>query len=555
MPAPHLAFASSAVSNPSSTSSHAAAHSSHSTATGPLPLFPPASAPIAVSNAIPNAILDSNSHSHPHPHPHLQAYYNSYSYNAPSDRASTTAPGTGTAPGQARIISAFASPAPASPLNTFTDADAHPLSFRQRTTPSTPFSAASLPRTSSLLPPARVIAKTIPITNGNGNGNGSGSGNSDRTAASTSSTTVAPYGALDAPNTITPSSSKHRPSRSNSVGGVAPDPARLPNRWSASTVASSRASIAGSHQLYHRHQRSASFSRRLSVDSLGSPLRLRFSQFEPTASPTVSPQQPTPRKLQKSRTGTSSNGGSPLRERGSPLRERGSPSANGRGAPRAPRQLSPIRALAPFTSLPPIIALPSLEQEVQGGTASFSVSVSGRQQRPPHVRQLSSEDNLQAFYLGDAQAGRQDHYQQPSTIYTNPTTTTSTTTPTMYSRDHPEAVPSSRGYTRSRSQPANGSTDSTKSNKDRSSKPPSQKAMLSRALQKANTAVQLDNAGNIEGAREAYGEACGLLQQVLLKTPGEEDKRKLEAIVRYNPPEHTHLDLECSTNRPIIYRK
>jgi hypothetical protein len=55
--------------------------------------------------------------------------------------------------------------------------------------------------------------------------------------------------------------------------------------------------------------------------------------------------------------------------------------------------------------------------------------------------------------------------------------------------------------------------------------------MLSRALEKANTAVQLDNAQNIEGARLAYLEACGLLQQVLQRTAGKEDRDKLEAIV------------------------
>jgi len=58
--------------------------------------------------------------------------------------------------------------------------------------------------------------------------------------------------------------------------------------------------------------------------------------------------------------------------------------------------------------------------------------------------------------------------------------------------------------------------------------------MLSRALQKANTAVQLDNAGNVEGARMAYSEACGLLEQVLQKTSAEEDRNKLEAIVSPN---------------------
>ncbi|KAF2273906.1 uncharacterized protein EI97DRAFT_435552 [Westerdykella ornata] len=56
------------------------------------------------------------------------------------------------------------------------------------------------------------------------------------------------------------------------------------------------------------------------------------------------------------------------------------------------------------------------------------------------------------------------------------------------------------------------------------------KTMLSRALAKANTAVLLDNAQNFEGAIEAYGDACRLLQQVMIRSPGEEDRRKLDAI-------------------------
>lgn len=89
------------------------------------------------------------------------------------------------------------------------------------------------------------------------------------------------------------------------------------------------------------------------------------------------------------------------------------------------------------------------------------------------------------------------------------------------------------GHSRSRSAGTKGSGDSTSQSKsrDRSSKHPSQKAMLSKALQRANTAVQLDNAQNPEGARTAYSEACDLLQQVLVRTPGEEDRKKLEAIV------------------------
>ena len=57
------------------------------------------------------------------------------------------------------------------------------------------------------------------------------------------------------------------------------------------------------------------------------------------------------------------------------------------------------------------------------------------------------------------------------------------------------------------------------------------KTMLSKALEKANTAVLLDNAQNFEGALHAYNDACRLLQQVMDRTGGDEDKRKLDAIV------------------------
>lgn len=70
------------------------------------------------------------------------------------------------------------------------------------------------------------------------------------------------------------------------------------------------------------------------------------------------------------------------------------------------------------------------------------------------------------------------------------------------------------------------------------------KTMLSRALQKANTAVLLDNAQNFEGAMEAYGDACKLLQQVMIRSSGEEDRRKLDSIVSACPaPASTVLTL------------
>ncbi|KAF7719419.1 Uncharacterized protein PECH_006869 [Penicillium ucsense] len=58
-----------------------------------------------------------------------------------------------------------------------------------------------------------------------------------------------------------------------------------------------------------------------------------------------------------------------------------------------------------------------------------------------------------------------------------------------------------------------------------------QKAMLSKALQKANTAVLLDNAANFEGAMDAYTDACQLLQLVMLRSNGgDEERLKLQEI-------------------------
>lgn len=91
-----------------------------------------------------------------------------------------------------------------------------------------------------------------------------------------------------------------------------------------------------------------------------------------------------------------------------------------------------------------------------------------------------------------------------------------------------ETMPERKSHARARSSAARGSADSTRV-RDRANKP-SQKAMLSKALAKANAAVQLDNAQNYDAARESYLEACDLLQQVLARTNGEEDRRKLEAI-------------------------
>ncbi|KPI37396.1 uncharacterized protein AB675_10346 [Cyphellophora attinorum] len=66
--------------------------------------------------------------------------------------------------------------------------------------------------------------------------------------------------------------------------------------------------------------------------------------------------------------------------------------------------------------------------------------------------------------------------------------------------------------------------------RSRGHRSPTQKTMLSRALAKANTAVLLDNSSKIDGAIEAYAEACELLQQVMARSSDMDDRKKLSAI-------------------------
>lgn len=80
-------------------------------------------------------------------------------------------------------------------------------------------------------------------------------------------------------------------------------------------------------------------------------------------------------------------------------------------------------------------------------------------------------------------------------------------------------------------QSASISSSTSESDRSRASRPSSQKGMLSRALQQANSAVVLDNAQDFDRAIEAYADACHLLQQVMRGKTGPEDRRKLEAIV------------------------
>lgn len=260
------------------------------------------------------------------------------------------------------------------------------------------------------------------------------------------------------------------------------------NRWSKSTVSST---------VSHTHKRSNSFTRRMSFG--GGP-----NSFLDTSSP--------PRKLQKNRPSTAN-----------------SPSS----------QVTITRTQFDSSSitLPPINTLPSLQTSV-----STSSPLTGPTTPSPSTAQILSAAARSVDYFGraweDSSLGPKDFAQRrsPSTsrstnLGPSPVLGPGTVLENGTSRYQvgEDGRPRSRGHSRNRSQAGKSSAGTGSSN--RSSKQPSQKAMLSKALQKANTAVLLDNAQNFEGAMQAYSEACTLLQQVMLRSSGDEDRRKLEAIV------------------------
>ncbi|KAH6617393.1 hypothetical protein F5144DRAFT_596421 [Chaetomium tenue] len=197
--------------------------------------------------------------------------------------------------------------------------------------------------------------------------------------------------------------------------------------------------------------------------------------------------------------------------------------------------------LAPLQSLPQISTGPSLEDEVLEAHALRQFSL----EQPEQAPQPQQDSGRFWDDQGDAEEEQGSSSFQAHLAEPPPATMVMNGSTMPYTQNGQV-----RGHSRSRSTGAKGSADTTVSSRsrdkdrdrerdrDRHGKPMSQKAMLSKALQKANTAVQLDNAQNLEGARRAYAEACTVLQQVLLRTSGEEDRRKLEAIL---PAQSTQL--------------
>ena len=325
-------------------------------------------------------------------------------------------------------------------------------------------------------------------------------------------------------------------SRPSSIGGISEGIGNL-NRWSQST-ASSKSSATNP-------QRRNSFARRLS-GSFGSISGHNNSQSPATNKNSIKKVNPPPT-------------GSPQRVSGVSL----------------PKPQEPVY----LGRLPPLVTLPALSQAVEAAHTPLSAATA-----------TSSATDLlpSATYMpgnGDFFGDSWSQMAAPNLPNTNIFGSTvpqprddatsaqikpgamNSFTPTYPSRAEPPQLrrrPSNSNrkdqedrslytYSQKNRQTSNGivNDEDEESNshreRGRRRKAPSQKEMLSRALQKANHAVVLDNAQNFEGAMDAYGDACDLLKQVMLRSSGNEDKKKLDAIVSQDRCQsESSLTIDCS---------
>ena len=208
--------------------------------------------------------------------------------------------------------------------------------------------------------------------------------------------------------------------------------------------------------------------------------------------------------------------------------------------------------------LPPIVTLSSLSQAVDAADSPSTISV-----HTPATAELlspSTNNTSEQDYFGDRWSTASPRKQNAKGKRTSigPTSRASpAVSPQTVDRPRsrlPESVYSPRATTFSRqtdrrqssgyrnranSTKSTGTTEGDSSASDQRDFPyraqkrraPSQKALLSKALAKANHAVVLDGKQNVEGAILAYGDACNLLRQVMVRSSGEDDRRKLEAVV------------------------
>ena len=320
--------------------------------------------------------------------------------------------------------------------------------------------------------------------------------------------------------TLSPETTKRRSSafytRPDSGNGFREGVGNL-NRWSQSTASSKNSA----------HNRRSSFSKRLS----GS-----FSSF-----------------------GGFAGGQTPSPSAAFSTRGRPSPQKS----PSALTKMSPPSN--PLPILPPIVTLSSLSQAVDAAESPSTVATV-----TPATADILSTFNhtsTQRDYFGDGWSSRSPTKQMAGMKRPAPSQSPRANKPSPIKIDNstspgspgpPESVYSPRtvsrlkhasrrisqnGHHRHRddTKKGSGTTEGESSASDNRArddrvqkrKAPSQKAMLSKALQKAHHAVTLDQHSNFEGAMHAYQDACALLQKVMIRSSGIEDRQKLDAVVSY----------------------
>lgn len=270
----------------------------------------------------------------------------------------------------------------------------------------------------------------------------------------------------------------HSVQRSSSIGSVRDGVGNL-NRWSQSTV-SSRGSPA--------HTRSGSFSRRL---SLGSVTNFDFG-------------------------GKLSKASNQHTTKGSVSSIDASPRTGSRQANRPPNSTAPL----PLLNTLPLHDPSRLATNSASPSTADILSAAVRTTVPDYFGNNWEESTP----ISSTRSPSRARSPLPASSVFNPSN------PSRNGHRHGRERSNSRGHSRNRSR-TNGSSSATgERSTQRHQRGPSQKAMLSKALQKAHQAVVLDNERNVEGAKESYKEACALLLQVMSRSSGESDRLKLEAI-------------------------
>ena len=371
--------------------------------------------------------------------------------------------------------------------------------------------------------PHRQPAKPGPSTNGS-------VGSSQRLTSSPNRTGVRPAGTSIRPQSPTmvngtttiiskrplspeaQKAPKTHHSRSNSLSGITEGIGNL-NRWSQSTV-SSKASG-------NTHKRRNSFARRLS-GSFGSLAAFNTQQLSPSKNYLKKPSPPP--------------GNSPQRLPPNPP------------VVPAPTRFSPGVTLSSLSYAVETAETPSSELNFTPVTADLLGLGSGgdyfgdkwANTSPP--RQEGGDDGRQRFSMSTGPPFGNSQNEDGRTFLSHAEARSPLQRRDSRNSDHRKRDPSYRlNHSRNRDDDLKGSggteagssTSSMHSQgeKRRRRKEPSQKIMLAKALEKANHAVLLDHAQNFEGAVTAYVDACNLLQQVMKRNSGDEDRRKLEAIV------------------------